>query len=299
MILLATSLAQSVAAATIVVSCPFASPGGDDLTRGFYVSSYPGSNLATVHLEYNANPAGTYEISLTARLGAFNGPLIGGTQTATVSLPSTSSEADVSFDFGGAPVTPGSTITFTQAQISGPGTAYYNTGVGPCPRVTETNGTTPPLDTTRRDSVGVEISELTGAGTDWAITGLSIIPPIPQAGQLVTFKATLVAISTSGSYPQNVNVECTIDGAPCGSGTVSYLGPTGNQATVTAATPWTATPGTHTLTWTASAVGDPNPSNNMMSAAFTVAPQAPFDFSLSASPSQQSVAPGGSTILPD
>lgn len=146
--LLAISLVQSVAAVSIIVSCPFSSPGGDIITRGFYVTSYPGSNLATVQLEYNANPAGTYTISLTPRLGAFNGPVIGSTKTVTVSLPSTSSEADVTFDFGGAAVTPGSTITFTQAQIAGPGTTYFNTGTGPCAGVVETEGTSPPLDTT-------------------------------------------------------------------------------------------------------------------------------------------------------
>ena len=292
-ILLAFSLAQSVSAATIIVSCPFGTPGGDDLTRAFYVTSYPGSNLATVHLQYDANPAGTYTISLTPRLGAFNGPIIGSTQTVTVSLPSISSEADVTFHFGGAAVTPGSTVTFTQAQISGPGTAYFNTGSGTCSGVFETNGTTPPLDTVRRNSVGVEISELSGASTDWAVTFVSMTPQAPQAGQPVIFRARLVALSTTGSYPQSVNMVCTIDGNPCGSGSVSYPGPTGNPAVVTAATPWPATPGTHVLTWAASTVGDPNPSNNVMSITFTVVPQAPFDFSISASPTQQNVAPIG------
>ena len=128
-ILLAFSLAQSVAAATIIVSCPFSSSAGDDLTRGFYVTSYPGSNLATVHLEYSSSTAGTYTISLTPRLGAFNGPVIGGTQTVTVSLPSTSSEKDVTFHFGGAAVTPGSTVAFTQVQIAGPGNCLLQCGL--------------------------------------------------------------------------------------------------------------------------------------------------------------------------
>ena len=208
-ILLAFSLAQSVAAATVIVSCPFSSSAGDDLTRGFYVTSYPGSNLATVHLEYSSSTPGTYTISLTPRLGAFNGPVIGGTQTVTVSLPSSSSEKDVLFHFGGAAVTPGSTITFTQVQIAGPvgGTAYFNVGTGSCSgaAVTETDGTTtPPLDTTRRAGIGIEISELTGASTDWAVTSVSMIPLAPQAGQPVTFTARLVALSTSGSYPQSV-----------------------------------------------------------------------------------------------
>jgi hypothetical protein len=291
--LLVISLAQGVAAASVIVSCPFGSSGGDDITRAFYVTSYPGSNLATVRLEYDANPAGMYTISLTARLGAFNGPIIGSTQTVTVNLPSTSSEASVTFDFGGAPVTPGSTVTFTQAKVAGPGTAYFNKGIGPCSHVVETEGTSPPLDTTRGNSVGLEISQLTTPSTDWAITSLSMIPPTPQAGQPVTFKATLVAVSTSGSYPQSVFVECTVDGSPCGSGNINYPGPTGIPETVTAASAWMATPGTHTVTWSASAVGDPNPSNNLMSTTFAVVPQAPFDFSISASPTGLGIAPGG------
>jgi len=295
-IVLALSFARSVAAVTII-SCSFGSAGGDDISRGFYVTSYPGSNLAKVHLQYDANPAGTFTVSLTARQGAFNGPIIGSTQTVTLSLPSTSSEADAIFDFGGAAVTPGSTVTFTQAEVAGSGTVYFNLGTGSCSGATviETEGTTPPLDTTRRTGIGLEITQLTGPNTDWAVTSVSMVPNPPQAGQPVTFTATLVALSTSGSYPQNVEVHCKIDAFTCGSGSVSYPGPTGNPATVTAATPWTATPGTHTLTWTASAVGDPNPSNNVMSTTFVVAPQAPFDFSLSVSPLQQSVAPGEST----
>jgi len=294
-ILLSFSLNQGFAKAAVIVSCPFGSPGGDDLSRGFYVTSYPGSNIGAVHLQYDANPAGTYTISLTPRLGAFNGPLIGSTQVVTVSLPSTSSEADVTFHFGGAAVTPGSTVTFTQAQISGPGTAYFNTGSGTCSGVFETNGTTPPLDTVRGNSVGVEISEVTSVSTDWAITSASMFPIAPQPGQPVTFKARLVVLSTTGSYPQSVDVMCTIDGNPCGSGSVSYPGPTGNPATVTAATAWIATPGTHVLTWTASSANDPDPSNNVMSITFTVTPQAPFGFSISASPTQQNVSPGGTT----
>ena len=293
-------LTQSVTAATVVVSCPFGSPGGDDLSRGFYVTSYPGTNLYSVHVQYNANPSGTYTVSMTANLGAYNGPIIGTTQTLTVNLPSTSSEQDVVFNFGGASVPSGSTIAFTQAQVSGPGTAYYNTGSGTCSGVFQTNGTTPPLDTVRRNSVGVEISESSGGvSTDWAISSVAAIPSNPQAGTPVTFTAVLTALSSTGSYPQSVDVECMIDGVSCGGGSVSYPGPTGAPATVSAQTPWTATPGSHTLTWSVSTNNDPDPSNNQNSITFTVGPSPPpqvqFDFSISPSPTQQSITPGGST----
>src|SRR5208282_2421317 len=264
-------LTQSVTAATLIVSCPFGSPGGDDLSRGFYVTSYPGSNLYDVHVQYDASPSGTYTISMTARLGAYNGPIVGSPQTVVVSLPSTTSEQDVIFHFGGVPVPSGSTVAFTQQKIAGPGTVYYNTGSGTCSGVFETNGTTPPLDTVRRNSVGLQISESSGGvSTDWAINYVSAIPFNPQVGSPVTFSTVLTALSTTGSYPQSVHVECTIDGMSCGGGSVSYPGPTGAPATLSAQVPWIATPGIHTLTWSVSTNNDPNPSNNVMSITFAV-----------------------------
>jgi len=256
-------------AATLIVSCPFGSPGGDDLSRGFYVTSYPGSNLYDVHVQYDASPSGTYTISMTARLGAYNGPIVGTPQTVVVSLPSTTSEQDVIFHFGGAPVPSGSTVTFTQKKITGSGTVYYNTGSGTCSGVFETNGTTPPLDTVRRNSVGLGISE-SSVSTDWAISHVSAIPFNPQPGTPIAFSAVLTALSTTGSYPQSVYVKCTIDGMSCGGGSVAYPGPTGAPAIVNAQVPWIATPGIHTLTWSVSANNDPNPNNNIMSIMFAV-----------------------------
>ena len=59
------------------------------------------------------------------------------------------------YDFSNAPVTAGTVVTFSQV---GPLTLFYDTGTGPCANVTQTNGTTPPLDSFRRDSVGVLIT---------------------------------------------------------------------------------------------------------------------------------------------
>jgi len=131
--------------------------------------------------------------------------------------------------------------------------------------------------------------------TDWAVLSVSVNPPAPTVGQPVTFGMVMAAISSSGSFPQSVDAECVIDGASCGSGSLSYPGPTDTPFTVTAQTLWQATPGTHTLTWSLSTAGDPNPSNNVMSSTFTVAPQVAFDFQISVTPAQQSVVPGGST----
>lgn len=149
----------------ILLSCPLSGSGGDDLDRGFYITNYPGNNLSEVLLAYTASSPGYYAISLTARRGSYNGPTIGSTQIATVNVP-TSGEAAVIFDFGGAPVTPGDTITFTQS-ASGPGNLTYDIGNGAlgggsptCPNVVETTETTPPLDSLRRRTVGIQIGNL-------------------------------------------------------------------------------------------------------------------------------------------
>ena len=148
------------------------------------------------------------------------------------------------------------------------------------------------------------------AETDWAIESVGITPQNPQAGTPVTLSAVLVALSSTVSFPQSVAVECTIDGIPCGSGTVLYPGPAGNPYLINAQTPWIATPGTHTLTWSVSTNNDPNPSNNVMSGAFIVGPaiqtttvqtttqsvltstQPLADFTITATPPSQSVLQG-------
>jgi hypothetical protein len=135
----------------------------DLLDRGIYVTGYPGNNLSQVELSYvaSAGHAGTYSISLTARRGTYDGPIIGSTQTATIKIGDTAGGVYslVFFDFGGAPVTPGDIITFTQSfeQLDGTsgGDLFFNTGGGSCPGVFETEGTTPPLDTPRRNSAAI------------------------------------------------------------------------------------------------------------------------------------------------
>jgi len=149
---------------TTVVSCPTGG-GGDQITRGFYVSDYPGSNLGTVTLTYFPLASPPVPITLTARLGSYDGPILG-SSTMTVSPPATAS-----FDFGGVAVAPGSTITFAHTVGGGDpdGYAFFDYGEAAignagdpnaCPGVIETDGTTPPLDTFRRASMGVTITEL-------------------------------------------------------------------------------------------------------------------------------------------
>jgi plastocyanin len=152
------------AAAETVVSCPFENAGGGDSTNseGFYLSNYPGSNLDKVTMEFGAI-AGSYTFTLTARLGAFDGPVIGA-KTVPVTLPSGDPATPVTFDFGAVAVAPGSTITFYPTK-TGPHQAFFNTGTGPCPGVTETEDIAPPLSTVRRDSVGLTVTQVPAPAT--------------------------------------------------------------------------------------------------------------------------------------
>jgi hypothetical protein len=149
-----------------------AAAGGDLTSRakwGERRARLDRGNLDTVTLGYVASggASGSYTITLSARLGAYNGNLIG-TSTATVDLIGASTGKNVVFSFGGAPVPAGSTIAFVQS-FTGPGLLFFDVGNGPigdptysgCPGVVETEGTTPPLDQFRRASVGVIITQLT------------------------------------------------------------------------------------------------------------------------------------------
>lgn len=110
--LVASLFAASVAAqTTTLVSCPFAPAAGDQVTRGFYVQNYAGATLNSVTLQFSANVAEAKTISLTARSGAYNGPVIG-TATATGTIGSGAAITPLVFNFGNAAVAPGSTVTF-------------------------------------------------------------------------------------------------------------------------------------------------------------------------------------------
>lgn len=144
------------------VSCPFAGTGTSNVFNGFYVTGYPGTNLSQVTLGYTAGYAARYAVTLTAHRNAYDGPFIGSPQTATVDMPA-SGEALVTFDFGGAPVSPGDTIAFTQEYTPlGPtgSLIYFDAGSGACAGVFGTVGTQPPLGNSVNGSAGVTITQV-------------------------------------------------------------------------------------------------------------------------------------------
>jgi hypothetical protein len=128
--------------------------------------------------------------------------------------------------------------------------------------------------------------------TDWAVASVGIQPPSPQVGDPVTLWAKVIALSTTGGYPQTFVAQCILDGSSCGSGALSYSGPTGVTLTVSSQSPWIATAGPHTLSWQVSTTDDPNPGNNFGSYTFSVAAPTPFDFDIVLSPNSLTLQPG-------
>jgi hypothetical protein len=192
---LATILPATASAAVNVVSCPFENVNsGDYADRGFYVTDYQGTNLDTVTLGNTQSVAGAYTITMTARGGTYDGPIVG-TSTVMTTLPDT--ETRVNFPFGGAPVARGSTITFAFSS-TGPGLFAYDVGVGPCPGVTQTNGTTPPLDSFRRDSVGLTITQVPSNDFTYTLSGKSLLVGVSFPGTVrVSDAASPLGASTA------------------------------------------------------------------------------------------------------
>jgi hypothetical protein len=124
-----------------VVACPFsASGGGDNLSRGFYVSNYAANNIHTVTLGYEGS--GRFTITLAAHKRRYDGAVLGRVR-ATVRVSTDTTK--VAFDFGNVAVRRGTTIAFKQ-RAAGNGDIFYNVGRGnlgdqsydKCPGVTET-----------------------------------------------------------------------------------------------------------------------------------------------------------------
>ncbi|HEX4496694.1 MAG TPA: hypothetical protein VIE43_13560 [Thermoanaerobaculia bacterium] len=148
------------------ISCPFAGTANAVVYDGLYVAGYQGTNLSLVTLAYRAGFSQQYGITLTAHRNTFDGPVIGTPQTAIVNLPTTG-EAPVTFDFRGAPVTPGDTIAFTQdlAIYGTTGALVYfdegfaGAGINNCAQISETVGTLPPLTLVPNGGAGITMTQ--------------------------------------------------------------------------------------------------------------------------------------------
>ena len=153
--LVATALlGASRADAAFTVDCTFGPGGGDNLSRGFYVSNYPGTSIDKVAIAHHASDSSERTISLTLRLTTYNGTFLGVASVTRTIGPVASLSV---FDFGHIAVPAGSRITFSQSLVAGDSGVTYDVGVAPCTGITQTEGTTAPLDTVRRTTVGVLI----------------------------------------------------------------------------------------------------------------------------------------------
>ena len=197
-------LAHPERASAQTISCPFNGTGGDLIDRGFYITSFPNFTIGKVQMRYYTNGiAGAYTIRMTLRSGSFDGPVLA---TKTITADLTTGGTDVIFDFVSVYVPNGTTVTFSQSLVSGPvgGAAYFDTGTcllgdqtcSTCPNVVETEGTTPPLSTFRRGSVGFIISSgptttAVPTMTEW---GLIILTVLLGAGSVYYLRRRRLAI---------------------------------------------------------------------------------------------------------
>jgi hypothetical protein len=124
--LLAAFVTPLHAAVTTVYNCASSGDNGnhDNIFNGMEIQNLNASNLHTVTLFYSTDTTGTYTMTLTARLG-LNGTQVGGTQSKTVALTS-GTDTSVTWSFGDATLTPGSTLYFTHNLTSGPGGVTFN-----------------------------------------------------------------------------------------------------------------------------------------------------------------------------
>ncbi len=178
--------ASPAAADTLTaVSCGVSNPNSpvmDTVARGFYIASYPATNLATVELTYYAPIPGTYTVTLRAANGTFDGPVIG-MSSRTIIFAQANLATPVVFDLQGAPVTKGATVVFSQSALGpasntlsydvGTGAVGTANGTGSC-LATETADFAAPLSQDRRDTVGVTVTAAPAAACIATATTLCI-----------------------------------------------------------------------------------------------------------------------------
>ena len=237
-----TLLSSGAAAySDLLYDCSFSGINGDRTTRGFYVENYPSNSLGGVVLGLGSSGnSGLHSITLQARLSTYDGTLIGSV-SRDLNLTGTNTQFD--FDFANAPVTPGATVAFIIEVTSDPtalGYAFYDVGISEnCVDVTQTNGTSPPLDTVRRATIGLSlygisdqspppstysvggtVSGLTGTGLALQNNGADTLAvaadgPFAFVTELTDLSDYLVTVSTqpTGQTCSVTNGSGTIDGA--------------------------------------------------------------------------------------
>lgn len=158
-----TFTATGVVRPVALVDCPPVSleATGDQTFRGFYVPSYPGTSLRQATLYFASDVAGSYTLSLTARATSYDGALIGTSNATTTLVANRTALTPTTFVFDNVSVAPGTRVTFAISVVSQPegsDVVFYGTQTsnGSCP-VIQTNDTSPPLSSFRRNGVTVRL----------------------------------------------------------------------------------------------------------------------------------------------
>lgn len=149
--------------AEVIVQCPSSGSGGDFLSRGIVLPDYQGNSIDSITLYYYSPDTNPRTVDLTIRQDTFAGAIVGSTVSESFTPASANSTTEVTFDFGGVAVTPGTTLTLSQSNTGG--LLYFNIGVGPCDGVYETSTQTDPFNF-HRDSVGITVNGNGGGGVD-------------------------------------------------------------------------------------------------------------------------------------
>lgn len=149
------ALVALTARAETLLVCTNNTKTGDRIDRGFYVPNYPGNSLNSARLVFSSETAGSYTVRLTVRSNTYDGLVLGSDDT-TFNLTA-STDQSVTFHFPSVRIREGSRVCFVMTQISGPSTVLFygvnNSFAGGCPTIVQTDGTTAPLDTFRRNGV--------------------------------------------------------------------------------------------------------------------------------------------------
>lgn len=221
------ALSSFSAGAATLLTCT-GLPGGDFVDRGFYIVSYPGRTLETVRLVHSASIPGNFTLKLTARQDTYDGTILGAATTSFTLTGASPQDVPVVYDFGSVGITPGTRVCFTMSVSAAPAGSnlYYSVPdfTSGCPEIVQTEGTTGPLDTTRRNGVNIVV---TGLANLVVGPGGLIQPAIDAAslGDTVRVEA--------GNYIEDIQLRTGVNVVGAGFNETTLKG-TGTRSVVTA-----------------------------------------------------------------
>lgn len=194
-------------------------PGGDLISRGFYVPHFPGITLDSARLKMSSSEAGTYTVRLTVRESAYNGAILG-TSTRSIAFSGDREQnLPVTFSFRGISIAKGSRVCFALTKQIGTGELYYGVAdwTNGCPEVVQTSGTAAPLSTFRRNGVDLQLT-----GQDSSIVG----PGGLIQGYIDAADPGDVVIVQAGNYNENLTLrsDVSVRGAGYASTILTGLG---------------------------------------------------------------------------